>query len=132
MDSLNVNAHLLLSNLLCSKEKYEDAIAILQMFLKEEKGIEEMWLELGEIYSKTEDYAKAIEVVDIGIENAVANEKLWLRKVVYLYKNGSSQESLELMRELLEEDKTIGNTIKDFCSSLLDDSSFANLISQYA
>jgi len=51
--------------------------------------------------------------------------------VVYLYKNGASSESLELMRELLEEDNTIGKTVKDFCSGLLDDSTFAQLLNQY-
>jgi tetratricopeptide (TPR) repeat protein len=130
-DIKNVNAHLLLSNLLCSKGRYEEAALAIQNYLDKEEGIEEMWLELGEIFARSGEFDKALSTVNRGIENALSNEKLWLKKVVYLHKNGAIKESLELMRELLEEDKSISNSINEHCSCLFDDANFIALISQY-
>jgi|GEM_PF-1216169 len=131
LDPLNANAHLLLTKILCSQEKFEDAIALIEGFLTKEKGVEEMWINLADIHSKAENFSTALDVIEKGIENAVSNEKLWLKKVVYLQKKGADKEALELMRELLEEDKTIRETIHEFCAGLLNQTAFANLLNQY-
>ncbi len=102
VDSTNLEIKLEYAETLIASKEYKKAADILNDMIKQEPAYDLSYLALSTLYEKTEQWNKAIEVLENAVASDIKNAKILNKLTQYLQKTDQYERSSEVLRMAIE------------------------------